>query len=273
MAPAEVVHSAGRETADEGSGVTEYRVEELAAAADISVELLRSYQSKGLLPAPRHEGRLALYGDAHLARLRTILDLKSQGHSLRMIARILDRPPAAVADVTFVDAVTAEEVPLTLREVAERAKVPTAMLRSLEASGVLRPRRIGDEVRYTPADVEAVRMLLALLGSGLPMEEFMRVARVQLDAAEDVADGAVDLFLRYVREPLLASKMPSKEEAERLVAGLRLMMHATSTLMTYTFQRMVLNKVQEAIEQQGSKAEREALRREILRRRTERRPA
>jgi DNA-binding transcriptional MerR regulator len=69
--------------------VTEYRVDELAAEAGVSVEALRSYQSKGLLPAPRHEGRVAWYGDVHLARLRDILDLKHQGYSLRMIAHLL----------------------------------------------------------------------------------------------------------------------------------------------------------------------------------------
>jgi DNA-binding transcriptional MerR regulator len=43
-----------------------YRVDELAALAGISVELLRSYQSRGLLPAPTHEGRVAWYDARHL---------------------------------------------------------------------------------------------------------------------------------------------------------------------------------------------------------------
>ena len=46
-----------------------YRVEELAAEAGITVELLRAYQSRGLLPPPRHEGRVAVYGRGHLRRL------------------------------------------------------------------------------------------------------------------------------------------------------------------------------------------------------------
>ena len=35
-----------------------YRVEELAAVAGVSVELLRSYQTKGLVDPPRREGRV-----------------------------------------------------------------------------------------------------------------------------------------------------------------------------------------------------------------------
>ncbi|MBV8236536.1 MAG: MerR family transcriptional regulator, partial [Acidimicrobiia bacterium] len=52
------------------AAVKEYRVQELAREAGIRVELLRSYQSKGLLPPPRHEGRVAWYGPRHLERLR-----------------------------------------------------------------------------------------------------------------------------------------------------------------------------------------------------------
>jgi hypothetical protein len=109
-------------------------------------------------------------------------------------------------------------------------------------------------------------MLLALLGSGLPMEEFMRVARVQIEAADRVAEGAVELFLRYVREPLLhQSGIDDVEEAERLAAGFRLMLDAATMLMTYNFHRMVRNAVQAEIDERGSDAERAALRREARR--------
>lgn len=247
--------------------MSEYRVEEIAEAAGITVELLRSYQSKGMLPPPRHEGRVALYDDRHLDRVRHILELKEEGWSLRVIAQHLDQSPAGAAPDPL--AGEEEEDRLTLRQVAERTRVPPSMLRSLEASGVLRPRRFGTEHGYTMSDVRAVRMLLSLLGSGLPMEEFMRVAHVQLEAIDEVAAGALELFLRYVREPLLEAGLPEQEEAERLVSSFRAMLHATSTLIAYNFQRMVLNAVQDAIDEQGSKAEKEAMRKEALRRRLE----
>jgi hypothetical protein len=112
-------------------------------------------------------------------------------------------------------------------------------------------------------------MLLSLLGGGLPMEELMKVARVQLDAAGVVADGAVELFMTYIRGPLRRSGLSQREEAERLVASLRLMLHSATALMTYNFQRMVLNAAQEALEREGSRSERAALQREVARRRLE----
>ena len=251
-----------------------YRVEELAHEAGVSVEALRSYQSKGLLPAPRHEGRVAIYDDSHLERLREILDLKHQGYSLRMISHLLEQRIPAGAPVLADTFGEADEEPLTLRQVAERTRVPPSMLRSLEASGVLQPRRWNDERRYTQADVRAVRMLLSLISGGLPIEEFMGVARTQIEASATVAEGAVQLFLQYVREPMVAQQGgPTPEEADQLVAALALMLQATTTLISYNFQRRVLNGVQAALEKIGATTEVEALLREADRRRMEVLPA
>lgn len=240
---------------------------ELARQTGITVELLRSYQSKGLLPPPRHEGRVAWYGAHHIERLRLIRDLKDRGYSLRMIQQAVERGAEQPDEAAAVAEVPEER--LTLAELAERTRVPPAMLRSLEASGVLRPRRSGPKWWYTEADVRAVRMLLSLLGGGLPMEEFMRVASVQLETAQAVADGAVQLFMRYARKPLLNAGLSQREEAERMVAALRLMMHAATALMTYNFQRMVLAAAQRVVEKEGSASERAALKRELERRRVE----
>lgn len=236
-------------------------MDELASAAGISVEVLRSYQGKGLLPPPRHEGRLALYGPGHLERLKLIRDLKARGHSLRAVASMLSSGDAGVRSPGADAVLAGEQETLTLSELAERTGVPTAMLRSLEASGVLRPYRAGEERRYTPADVRAVRMLLALVGGGVPMEEFMRVARVQLEAVDAVADGVIDLFLRYVREPLVASGISKREEAERMVAAFRLTLQAVTELIGYNVQRTLLHALQEELDARGSRAERAAARR------------
>ena len=259
----------------------EVRVEELAAEVGISVELLRSYQSKGLLPPPRHEGRVALYDDRHLRRLREILDLKHQGYSLRMIGHLLgasgtsESPPetsvsSAVLADTFSDV---DEEPLTLRQVAERARVPPSMLRSLEASGVLVPRVADDDRHYSTADVRAVRMLLSLISGGLPIEEFMRAARTQIEASAQVAADAQDLFMHYVRDPMLVAGIDEDTEAEQLVSALALMLQATTTLISYNFQRRVLNGVAAELERRGADKELEVLKREARRRRLEVLPA
>lgn len=236
--------------------MAEYRVEELASRAGLSVEVVRSWQGRGLLPPPRHEGRVAWYGQRHLDRLNAILDLKARGHSLRAIANLLSEQ----SDIEPSRALVEQET-LSLVELSERTRVPTAMLRSLEASGLLRHQGGDADPYYTGADVRAVRMLLALLGGGVPMEEFMDVAKGQMAALEATAEGAVELFLRYIREPLLASGLPQKEEAERMVAAFRLLMQAATELITYNFQRRALAALHQAIDDQATRSERAALRR------------
>lgn len=240
-------------------------MEELAAEAGVSVDLVRSYQWKGLLPPPRHHGRVALYGSRHLDRLRDIRALKDEGHSLRVIATML-APEASGRRRSRHGPPNTDEERLNLAELAERARVPPGLLRSLEASGLLRPLHLEDERWYTAGDVRAVRMVLSLVGAGVPMEDFMKVARTQIDAASSVAEGAVELFLRYVRQPLVDASLPADEEADRLVTAFRLMLHAATELVAYNIQRMMLNLVEGEMERLGTGAEQDAFRREVGRR-------
>ena len=70
----------------------EYRVEQLAGAAGVSVDTLRFYQARGLLAAPRRVGRRAIYRDEHLERLRRIRSLQEQGFKLSQIQQVIEQP-------------------------------------------------------------------------------------------------------------------------------------------------------------------------------------
>jgi hypothetical protein len=106
---------------------------------------------------------------------------------------------------------------------------------------VIRPRRSKGSAFYTTADVRAVRMLLTLLGVGLPMEEFMALGRIQLATMEEVAAGAIELWTRYVREPLRQAGLPAAEQAERAEAAFNLLVQAATSLVAYSFERMLRN--------------------------------
>jgi len=218
-----------------------YRVEELAAAAGVSVELLRSYQTKGLMDPPRREGRTALYDDRHLERLRTIKELKAKGYSLKAIAGLVTRQSGDSQRMVPPLPPVSDDEHLAPQELAERTRVPLAVLRSLEASGVIRARQGSDGPYYTGADVRAVRMLLNLLGVGLPMEEFMQLARLQISAMQEVAGGAVQLYSKYVVEPLRAVGLDPHEEGERAEAAFGLLVQAATSLVAYGFERMLRN--------------------------------
>jgi len=204
-------------------------VEELAQIAGISVSLLRSYQSKGLLPPPRRVGRVARYGEVHLARLRRIAQLKSDGRSLREIIGMLE--PDRAEEIG--PARPLER--LQLDDVADRSGVPVAVLRSWQASGIIRPRPEGGGGRYDDSDVDAAAAVLLLVGSGIPFDDFLQVADNQFRAGELIAQRAVELFATHVlgriKDPAM---VPEAVES---------MIRAVTTLASYTVSRQVRSQV------------------------------
>jgi DNA-binding transcriptional MerR regulator len=66
-----------------------YRVEQLAAACDVSVDTVRYYQTRGLVPPPAREGRVAWYDDRHAERIREVRELRRRGLTLAAIERVL----------------------------------------------------------------------------------------------------------------------------------------------------------------------------------------
>ena len=69
--------------------MAEYRLEELAQQANTTVRNIRAYRDRKLLPPPRRQGRVAIYNDAHLGRLRLIADLLARGYTLGNIAELI----------------------------------------------------------------------------------------------------------------------------------------------------------------------------------------
>ncbi len=78
-------------TAPGGAHLT---VDELAAAAGFTVRTTRYYASLGLVPPPQRRGRLAYYGDRHLAYLELVRALQEHGFTLQAIERYVASVPA-----------------------------------------------------------------------------------------------------------------------------------------------------------------------------------
>ncbi|MGZ4143503.1 MAG: MerR family transcriptional regulator, partial [Actinomycetota bacterium] len=180
-----------------------WRVEDLARRADLSVDTIRFYQKRRLLPAPERSGRVAWYGPEHLERLTRIRELRGRGLTLALIGRILDGDldptdaPLAAA-VARADAEGPEEF-LTLAELAKRSGVPVPLLEAVARENLLVARAHDGEARYTTADIAVVQQGLRLLEQGLPLPELLALAHQHHEATRGIAETAVGLFDRYVR--------------------------------------------------------------------------
>jgi DNA-binding transcriptional MerR regulator len=248
------------------------RVEELAARADISVDTIRFYQKRRLLPPPEREGRIAWYGPEHVDRLARIKDLQQRGFPLAVIRRIvsgeLDRAdePLAAAVAGVGDAGPGPEEFLTLEELAARSGVPETLIDAAVREGLLVPRRHEGDARFTSADIEIVAAGLRLLETGLPMPELLALARRHHAATREAAEAAVAMFDTHVREPLRAADLTDDERAEKLVEAFRVLLPSVTALVAHHFQRVLLDVAQEHLESVGEPAELAAANEEARRR-------
>ena len=199
----------------------EYRMEELARRAGITVRTLRFYRERKLIPPPRREGRIAWYDDHHLARLRTIAALLERGHTLTGIAELAEALDHGrdMADVLGVTPTEEEPVRLTPEELAARFEgqvTPENLAAALDL-GYLGTD--GDEI------VHISRRLLdfssALVREGIPLAEVLAAgARVRAHV-DELADMFADLVLRPGTEAELHRLRPlarSVVEAELSLA-------------------------------------------------------
>ena len=282
------------------------RVEDLSARAEVSVDTIRYYQSKGLLTPPRRQGRVAWYDTDHLERIARIRSLQARGFTLATIVRLvngeLDAADEALlgelagTGLSGTTATTAggvsslgrdtgqapdpaptqetapapETVPaprsgepelLTIEALALRTGVPLPLLRAVESEGLLVPRRVGTEERYTSEDVEAARAGLALLEWGVPLSSLLELGRRHHAATESVAREAVELFSVHIRGPLREQGAGDDDAARtaRLVEAYAELLPAVTTLVGHHFTRTLLKAALDHIEQVGTPVELQAV--------------
>jgi DNA-binding transcriptional MerR regulator len=200
----------------------EYRMEELARLAGITVRTLRFYRERKLIPPPRREGRIAWYDDQHLARLRTITALLERGHTLSGIAELAEAFDHGrdVGDLLGVGGPTEEEpVHLTPEELADHF------------AGEATPENLATamELGYLGTDGEEIvhisRRLLdvssALVREGIPLADVLGAAKQVRTHADALAALFADLVLRHASAedlPRLRPLARSVVEAELSLA-------------------------------------------------------
>ena len=245
-----------RESSRDSSG--EIRVEELARRAEVSVDTIRFYQKRQLLPPPRRAGRIAWYGVDHVERLQRIKDLQRQGFSLAVIRRLLAGELDA-ADVPLAAAVagaqTGDAELLTLEELAARVGVPAPLLDAVAREGLIVAQQRDSATGYTAADADVLRAGLRLLEAGFPLPDLLALARRHHDATRAIAADAVEMFDEHVRRPIQSSDVDDDVKAERLVEAFRTLLPTVTTLVANHFRSVLLEVAQEHLEAVGDPRE------------------
>ncbi len=188
----------------------EYRIDELAQTAGTTVRNIRSYQDRGLLPPPRLKGRVGIYDDAHLARLRLIGQMLERGYTLANISDLVGAWEAGrdVGDVLGLEKVltdpwtdeipgwaTHEELVASFGPGASPEEIEERLARAVEL-GLIVPE--GDRFR-----IPSPRLLhvgAELVAGGIPPEAVLDIAGQIRRDCEVIAGRFVDLVNDHVIE-------------------------------------------------------------------------
>ena len=229
-----------------------YRVEELAAVCDVSIDTVRYYQTRGLLQAPLREGRHAWYRGEHADRIREVRELQRKGFTLAAIKRVLDgelgRPDVDLAAAVHAARGDGErEDLLTLDEFARRSGVPASLIQAVEREGIKLGRTVEGIERYTTADIDMVRAALRLLEFGLPVGELLSLARDANDAMVHLADRAVEMFDEHVRRPIADTASSDDAAAAQLVDAFDSLLPAVTNLVANHFRRVLLAEAEDRL--------------------------
>ncbi|HEY0516173.1 MAG TPA: MerR family transcriptional regulator [Solirubrobacteraceae bacterium] len=229
----------------------EMTIEQLAAASGMTVRNIRAHRARGLLGAPEVRDRVGYYAGAHLARLRLIAQMQSEGFNLAAIGRVLeqtDEQPEPLLNLrrTLHEPFDPEQAQvLSLAELRERLgeAADLALLEEAVSKGILIP--LGEDRFEVPAPslLEAAQELMAI---GVPLKRVMATDTKVRAAAQRVAAEFVRLYLKEVWEPFARQGYP-RERWPEVQASIERLRPLASRVLLASFGQTMSAQVDEAL--------------------------
>ncbi|MBV9487772.1 MAG: MerR family transcriptional regulator [Frankiaceae bacterium] len=205
--------------------MVDYRIDDLAQAAGMTVRNVRAYQERGLLHPPAKRGRTGVYDDTHLARLRLIGQLLERGYTSAHIADFIDNWEAghdlgmtlgletallAPASGELAEQISSGELIAMFGGVFQPEAFDAAA-----AMGVIAP---AGEDRWTIRSPRLLRAGAELVAIGIPLMEVLDLGAALREKVTAVAHLFVDRVAPYVVGGHDPGWVPSDDEMARIVS-------------------------------------------------------
>ncbi len=194
-------------------------IDELGRETGMTVRTIRSHQARGLLPPPDVRERVGYYGPEHVARLKLIQELQSEGFNLRGIKRLLDATGSPAQKLIGfgerVRAPFAAEQPqvFTARELLDRFGLEDGeqLLAQARKSGALVP--LGGD-RYEVPVPSLLDVAEEVTANGVALDAaLVAIAKVR-ERSESIARAFVGLYLEQVWKPFAEAGYPEERWPE-----------------------------------------------------------
>ena len=218
--------------------MTEYRIDDLARESGTTTRNIRGYQERGLLPAPLRRGRVAIYTERHLANLRAINRLLSNGFTLKHIGTFLTNPRAMVAEALdlpdLLDLRWAQRQPDEItHDELERVLGPVdaETLDALVDARIV--TRVGGSSRVRAVDDHILKNLGRLVERGMELRTLIGVHREFTDRLAD----AVRVLMSGARDEIVRREgvgwLPTTSDEVEWVTDLLATMRSSATANAY----------------------------------------
>lgn len=207
------------------AGARGYTVDELAVASGVPSRTIRFYQFRGVLPRPARHGRVALYDDAHVERLRLVGELQDRGLSLRAVRHLLHQDSSdarLLRSCLGLEKPWSDDRPRTVShdELAQLVgEPPPGTIASLLDLDVVRRERGEASGAYWIPSPGLLRTTLALQESGVAIETAVRAGDILRRHLGRAARELVDHFTKRAGRGFGRSTAP--DEIGAALDGLR----------------------------------------------------
>jgi DNA-binding transcriptional MerR regulator len=217
----------------------EWRIDELARRAGVTVDTIRYYAREGLLPPPRKAGRNKLYGRDHLDRLARVRELQSQRFSLAAIRALLNADRPGLEDLFL-----ARGHSYTFDDLVERSRLEPDLVRHLSDVGLLAdPVALGHEA-YDDNDLALLRAVGELRQIGMTEEILVALGEIYVRHFRALQADVHAMLAGHDRkwdpEELVAIQ-------RRLTANSARMIPAVDRVLNYVHQRTIQRLTLEAV--------------------------
>lgn len=223
-----------------------YRIDDLAQVSGVTVRNIRAYQSRGLLNPPTRHGRIVLFDDRHLVRLRIITSMLDRGYTTAHILEMLsawesgrDLGHVLGLEGALVPAQTPDRpTTVTTARAVELAGDETDLERYIDAG--LAERR-GDRVRILrPLLLDAFAELRGIVA----LDRLLQLHRDVLPHLDAVRDLLIDAGLEQLGHRIVGTPESTSDDLAEVVEVLQRFRYLATTNVTATLTASIDHRIE-----------------------------
>ncbi|OBF82743.1 MerR family transcriptional regulator [Mycobacterium sp. 852002-51163_SCH5372311] len=202
----------------------EYRIDDLARLAGTTTRNIRVYRDRGLLPPPLRVGRIALFNDTHLTRLRLITSMLDRGYNIAHVREMLSawEEGRNLGDVLGLESAivgtwtTEKSQTMPLAEAERLVDDPRAFQRLLDLQVI---RVDGQQATITrPKLIEAFN---EIRGYGISTDKLIDLHEQILPKIDEISNMLVRAGAEHVQDRLKpGERLPADAEIAELITML-----------------------------------------------------